>query len=119
MLNEKRAWEFLAFVWSSPQLKLGTMGQPVATVHIGGRLYPCWGLCACIYDLMYTEQINLATYTKMNLRISEAREREGVRDIYMWPLNARGAESRAAFCRQQAERLHEWVDPVKKRRTRK
>lgn len=97
-LTEREAWAMLAEKWSKPFKDL----EGDYSVDVGNG--DCSGLCASVYDLHITGQINSTVYDRMNAVIPDPAKMKRV-SIYVWPLDLDGARSRAKFCSAQVRRL--------------
>lgn len=96
LLTERQAWLRLARAWDRPVAsEYGTMQAKVCKSR-------CVGLCSSIGELECSGKISTDVELRMDERIQAMPERFGP---YCWPLDGRGARSRAAFCRRQARLL--------------
>lgn len=95
-MTEKRAWEFLAELWSKP------FGQAVPYIKVTDQII-CQGLCVALYDMMWVDMISGDTYRSMTTKLHNHAKKNGIFASYYWPRDAEGAKSRVEFCKTQGE----------------
>ena len=88
-MTEQQAWLALAKLWDKPLLEFWCDDYAVI---LDNR--PRYGLCGCIAGLPISDWMRERMRRKACGRTQLGR--------YRWQLDARGARSRAAFCRKMA-----------------
>lgn len=115
MLTERQLWLRLAELWAVAKPYTGEKLtnkphhiQPFpGDVAVPGQ-EPCFGLCRSIVRFQSKHAITQEVFASAERRLNEYLKKRQWNKAYLFPINAEGAQLRAAACRELADQ----VDPI-------